>query len=73
MNTYILLSNIIQKYSVNENYQKRINIASFQEGCSDDEDVLEFADQKGSEILNLIRTVIEENVAHDLDVRPEDI
>jgi SIT4 phosphatase-associated protein len=29
VNTYILLCNIIAKYNVNENYQKRINIASF--------------------------------------------
>jgi hypothetical protein len=38
----------------------------------DEEDVLEFQDSQGSEILNLIKKVIEENVVTELDVKDED-
>ncbi|MFS8160054.1 MAG: hypothetical protein ACMG6E_07555 [Candidatus Roizmanbacteria bacterium] len=64
-----MLSNIVQKYNNNENYQKRINITSFQEGVEEyleEEDVLEFQDAKCSELLTFVKEVIEHNVVAEL-------
>lgn len=71
VNTYILLSNIVQRYSTHENYKKRINITSFQEGVEDlmeDEDVLEFQDNKVSDFLLLIKDAVSINAVKELAI-----
>lgn len=79
VNVYILLSSIISKYKANENYQKRVNISSFQEGADDmmlggaddDEDTLIFKDDKESEIYQFVRYTITDVVKKELFVREQ--
>lgn len=69
---YLLLTTIIDKYTSNESYQKRINISSFKESVDDvmleDEDVLEYSGGP-SELPAFIKEVVRTYVKRELSLQ----
>mmetsp|Transcript_1653 Transcript_1653/g.1580 ORF Transcript_1653/g.1580 Transcript_1653/m.1580 type:complete len:156 (-) Transcript_1653:777-1244(-) len=66
----MLLKSMVGRFNQNEGFQKKMNLGSFEDGAM--EDMLQYDDQKDSELLTLIEAVVIENVQADLDVKPED-